>query len=470
MSAKNQSFGFVVIGAGPSGQKAAVQAAKSGLRVLVVDREAMGGECVHRGTIPSKTLRETASYLSGLKDRTQGVLAAEIRPDTKIESLMRRQDSVRHANEEMARAQLERNGVEMMRGRARFVGPHELEITALRGGVTRIEAKIIVIATGSRPRTPPEIPVDHEHILDSDSILSLVHLPARLAVLGAGVIACEFATIFASLGVEVTIIDRGERPLAFMDSELTDAFLEDFARRGGRYLGNRRIERVETDGFSSVTAILGGGERITTNKMLCALGRIAQIGDLHLDAAGVEAGPRGTIVVDEHFRTTVPHIYAVGDVVGPPALAAASMEQGRRAARHALGLPIDAEFHITPVGIYTIPEMASVGLTETEAIEKHGSAVVGRARFREIARGQINGDVSGLLKLVADPTGNHIVGAHVVGDGATELIHLAQLAIVTGLTVDAFVENVFNFPTMAEAYRVAALDITGHRASLRAAA
>lgn len=470
MSPKTERFDFVVIGAGPAGQKAAVQAAKAGRRVLVVDREAMGGECVHRGTIPTKTLRETAIYLSGLHDRTQGVLAPVIRPDAKVESLMRRQDAVRRANEEIVRTQLERNDIAMMRGRARFTSPHELEVKGVRGGVTRVAGEIFVIATGSRPRTPPEIPVDHEHILDSDSILSLVHLPASLIVLGAGVIACEFATLFAALGVQVTIVDRGARALPFMDEELTTALVEDFTRRGGRYLPNRRIERVETDGFSTVTAILGGGERVTAAKMLCALGRVPQISDLGLEAAGLEPGPRGTIVVDEHFRTAVAHIYAAGDVVGPPALAASSMDQGRRAARHALGLQSDTDVHVTPAGIYTIPEMASVGLTEREAVEKFGAAAVGRASFREIARGQINGDLGGLLKLVADPDGGRVLGAHIVGEGATELIHLAQLAIAAGLDADAFVENVFNFPTMAEAYRVAALDIGGRRERLREAA
>jgi NAD(P) transhydrogenase len=452
-------YDAVVIGAGPAGQKAAIQFAKAGRRTLMIERgQGVGGECVHRGTIPSKTLRETAVYLSGLRSRSDGVIGQEIRPDLEVESLMRRQVAVRHAHERFIGEQLERNDITLWRARARFLSSHEIEATGVDGTRRAVQAETIVIATGSRPRTPPDVPVDHESILDSDSILSLIYLPSTLTVLGGGVIACEFATIFTALGVQVTIIDKADRPLAFLDPEITSVFVADFERRGGRYMGRRKIERVESDGVIVVTT-MAGGETVRTQKLLCALGREAQVNGLGLDAAGLAVTARGLIEVDEFYRSATPHVYAVGDVIGPPSLAATSMEQGRCAARHALGLAMDGRADVTPVGIYTIPEMASVGLTESDA-NARGPAFAGRARFDELARGQISGSVQGLLKLVADAEGR-LLGAHIVGEGATELIHVAQMALIAELPTSAFIENVFNFPTFAEAYRVAAIDIEG---------
>lgn len=460
-----EGFDLIVIGAGPAGQKAAIQGAKAGCRVLMVERgHTVGGECVHRGTIPSKTLRETAVYLAGFRQRSEGVLNIELPADLKVESLMRRQGAVLGAHERFISAQLERNRVVLWRGRAAFVSPHMMEVTAVDGSKRNATAEHIVIATGSRPRTPPEIPVDHEHILDSDSILSLLYLPGSMAVLGAGVIASEFATIFASLGVEVTIVDRGERPMPFLDRELTDHFLADFQRHGGRYLPGSQIENVAYDGLGTVVTTLKGGETIRTEKVLCALGRTAQVADLRLDTLGITLTKYGFIEVNAHLQTAQPHIYAAGDVIGPPALAATSVEQGRRAVRHAMGLDTDDLPELTPVGIYTVPEMAGVGLTEEEAARRYGGAIVGRARFSELARGQICGSIEGLLKLVVEPEENRLVGVHIVGEGATELIHVGQLAAQIGWTVDRFIDNVFNFPTMAEAYRVAALDATGKKA------
>lgn len=455
------SFDVAVIGAGPAGQKAAIQFAKAGRRTVMIERGAgVGGECVQRGTIPSKTLRETAVYLAGLKSRSEGVIDQEVRSDLKVESLMRRQEHVRQAHEAIIREQLERNGIELWHARARFLSPFELEATGVDGRRRTVTARTIVIATGSRPRTPSNVPVDHESIVDSDSILSLIYLPRTLTVLGGGVIACEFASIFTALGTRVTIVDKAERPLAFMDSEITDTFVSDFERRGGRYLAQRQIAKVELEDLGLVAATLGDGEVVRSEKLLCALGRVAQVSGLALEAAGLATSPQGHLAVDETYRTQVPHIYAVGDVIGPPSLAATSMEQGRSAARHALGLPMDGKPESTPVGIYTIPELASVGITERHAHDTRiGRWVVGRARFEEMARGQISGSVQGLLKLVADPTNGRLLGAHIAGEGATELIHVAQMALIAGLPVSAFIENTFNFPTLAEAYRVAALDI-----------
>ncbi len=450
-------FDVVVLGSGPAGHKAAVQAAKIGKRVLIIDREpTAGGECVQRGTIPSKTLRESAAYMAGLRARSEDMLELSLPPRTKVASLMRRLSAVKSAHERYLSAQLERNRIARWHGRARFLSPERIEVALLDRTKRTVVADLVIVATGSRPRQPENVPVDHEHVLDSDSILSLIYLPASLTVLGSGVIACEFASLFAALGVKVTMLDSAPRPLSFVDPELTAQFSKAYEHEGGQFLHGRKIEAVHWDGREVVTRLVGG-EEVRAERCLCALGRIANVAGLDVEAAGIKMTPRGHIAVDENLRTSSPRIYAAGDVVGPPALAATAIEQGRRAVRHGLGLPIHATGEFVPIGIYTIPEIASVGLDEAQAISKFGSAVVGRARFEELARAHINGQTNGLLKLVAGPDGR-LLGAHAIGEHATELIHVAQMALVGGLTLDAFVDNVFNFPTLAEAYRVAALD------------
>jgi NAD(P) transhydrogenase len=458
-----QHVELLVLGAGPAGHKAAIQGAKAGKRVLIVDRDpSAGGECVHRGTIPSKTLRESACYLLGLRARSEGVIDVAMPAQTKVASLMRRLEAVRASHERYLDRQLDRNQVERLRGRARFLSSTLVEVRAPDRSVHRVRADRIVIATGSRPRQPDDVPVDHEHVLDSDSILALIYLPQSLTVLGAGVIACEFASLFAALGVEVTMVDAGARPLAFLDPELTTRFAAAFERMGGKLLSGEKLERVHWDGTAVVTRLASGAE-LRAEKCLCALGRVADVADLCLDAAGLTLTGRGHLAVDADLRTAVPHIYAAGDVIGPPALAATAVEQGRRAARHALGLPVHGAAELVPLGIYTIPEIASVGLGEEQARTRFGTALVGRAAFAELARAHINGQTDGLLKLVAGPDGR-LAGAHVVGENAIELVHVAQMALVGGLTLDAFVDNVFNFPTMAEAYRVAAIDAVARQA------
>ena len=470
MSVQRTHFDLVVIGAGPAGHKAAVQAAKAGRSVLLVDRAAApGGECVHRGTIPSKTLRESALYLAGLKQRAAGIASSELNAHTKVESLMSRLEHVLHAHENFIRSQSERNGIEFQRGRVRFVGPHEIELAQPRGEKRRFSADFFVIASGSRPRLPAEMRIDHEQILDSDSILSLIYLPQSLTVLGAGVIACEFATIFQALGVRVTMVDKSARPLAFLDAEITERFAKAFAAMGGTWIPGKKPVSCCSDGIAGTTTTLDDGSTIVSEKTLVALGRSANVAGLGLEALGISVNERGYIPVDANLRTAVPHVYAAGDVIGPPALAASAMEQGRRAARHIFGLPLHEGSDMIPAGIYTIPEMSCIGITEEEARKRHGSALVGRARFAELARGQISGDVEGLLKLVAEPATGRVLGAQIIGEGATELIHLAQLAMLGGLSVDTFVDNVFNFPTLAEAYRVAALECIAQLAKLRLA-
>jgi NAD(P) transhydrogenase len=457
-------YDLVVIGSGPAGQKAAVQAAKAGATVLVVEYEPhVGGACVHHGTIPSKALRETALSLSSFQRRSGSVFEVAVRDDLQVSSLMLRLDAVISAHQRYISDQLRRNGIDIWRGKARFLEPLVVEVGGIGGTRRKAQAKNVVIATGSVPRTPPGIPIDHEHVLDSDSILSMRYLPASLAVLGAGVIASEYASIFAALGVKVVMIDQGARPLGFFDPELTSRFVHYLESCSGRFRGESRVVGVEWDGLSEVVIELATGETIRAEKLLCALGRVANLEGLNIEAAGVTKTARGLIEVDAFCQTAVAHVYAVGDVIGPPSLAATSMEQGRRAARHALGLPAPSAPEMIPLGIYTIPEMASVGLSEMEAIAAHGAVIVGRARFEELARGQIAAIEDGLLKLVSDAAGRRVLGVQIVGEGATELVHVGQMALCGGLDVDCFVDNIFNFPTLAEAYRVAALDVVRQR-------
>ncbi len=452
-----QQAGFVVIGAGPAGQKAAIQAAKAGHDVVLVEREsAVGGACVRTGTIPSKTLRQRAT-----RPRLHGEPEPVERP---MEELLAGVADVVEAHDRYMTAQLERNGVRVLRGQARFLGATRLEIVRISGPALRVEAPRIVIATGSRPRAPAQFSIDHEHVLDSDSILSLSWLPRTLLVLGGGVIACEYASIFASLGCRVTQVDRGHRPLSFIDAELTAVYVESLRAAGSDFLPGAGVRALHWDGISQVCADFDDGRRVEADKALVAVGRIAKVDELDLGAAGVALTTAGHIAVDATLQTTAAGIYAAGDVIGPPSLASAAMEQGRRAACHALGLPMHPGFiEPLPAGIYAIPEMSTVGLDEAAARQRHGGAVVGRARFEEIARGQISGRQRGLLKLVATPDGRQVVGVQVVGDGATELLAIGQVGLMAALEVDAYVDAVFNFPTMAEAYRVAALDIVRQR-------
>jgi len=467
VSTSPEAWDVIVIGSGPAGQKAAVQASKAGKRVCIVEREqGVGGACVHRGTIPSKTLRETAVQLTGYRARIGRHVKVEIPADLQLASLMDRMESVITAHVTYQRAQMQRNGIEQIHGRARFVDQRTIAVEAVHGAERLLRGEIIVLATGSRPRTPPEVPVDHEHLLDSDSILSMAYLPKSLVVLGGGVIASEYATIFAALGTQVTMIDRGDRPLAFLDREIVDRFVESFEQHPGCvFVGGARLASVAWNGVDAVVTKLDNGWEVRAEKLLCTLGRIANVDGLGLAAAGLATNERGHIPVDADCRTAVPHIFAVGDVIGPPSLASASMEQGRRAMRVALGLHNGTGSELIPTGIFTIPEISSVGLSEAEATKKFGSCLVGRAKFAELARGQIANAVDGLLKLVAEPGTLRIVGCQILGEGATELIHLAQMAAMNGLDAGMFVEKIFNFPTLAEAYRVAALDILGKVAS-----
>lgn len=455
----------LVIGSGPAGQKAAVQASKAGRRVAIVERDRdLGGQCVHRGTIPSKTLRELALQAERSRRLNAGLPTHVGRS---MEALMDRLSSVVRAHVNFMTDQMSRNNIVRIHGEASFLDRDRVTVRHVDGSRSTYEAKVFIIATGSKPRLPEELPVDHEHIFDSDSILSVNYIPETLLVLGGGVIACEYAAIFAQLGTRVTLVDAHDRPLVFMDVDLVDRFVGTMTAVGSRMISGQQATSLTWDGVSHVTAMLTGGKQIRSEKALVALGRLPNTKGLGLERTGVEVTKRGHVVVDEHCRTNVPTIYAAGDVIGPPALAATSMEQGRRAVCHALGLPLSRAAQIVPTGVYTIPEMSSVGLTAEQAEEKHGSDVwVGRAQFNEVARGQIAGVADGLLKLVCVGRDAQVVGVHVVGDGASELVHLGQVAIAHDACAGFFVDEVFNFPTLAEAYRIAAFDALKRR-SLR---
>ena len=454
------TFDLLVIGSGPAGQKAAVQSAKAGRRVAIIESDRrLGGACVHRGTIPSKTLRESALRIRMLQ-RYREHLEYSMRPGTEMAALVHNLQEVVQSHHELVEAQLERNGIRCLHGRARLLGPDTVEIEMLRGERMQLHAEHIVIATGSYPRSAPGVPIDHEHIFDSDSVLSMLYLPETMIVLGGGIIASEYASVFASLGVKVTLIDRYPRPLGFVDPEIVAHFLSAFRAMGGEHIGDATLADVHWDGISQVVVRLADGRELKAEKVLSAAGRVANVDGLDLAAAGLALTPSGHIPVDANCCTAVPTIYAVGDVIGPPSLASASMEQGRRAAAHALGIDLAAMGAMIPTGIYAIPEISSVGLDEAAARAAGHDVLVGRAPFEEIARGQISGIVDGMLKMVADRSGR-LLGVQIVGFGATELIHIGQMGLIGGFRVEHFVENIFNFPTLAEAYRVAALKITG---------
>lgn len=464
MKLEHTNYDAIVIGSGPAGQNAAIAAANHGARTLIVEREVqVGGACVQYGTIPSKTLRETALNLSSLKRRSGDVYEISNREDLRIDSLMIRLHDVVAAHQATTRRYLDYAGVESTHAQAQFLTPNQLGLRNNSGERVVVSGERIFIATGSRPRNPPEIPIDHENLLDSDSILSMTYLPQSLLVFGGGVIACEYAATFACLGVRVVMVDRYPTPLGFLDADLVEGFVNRFRSHGGEFLGNKNVASVQWDGVSKVVAAFDDGEIVECDKALVALGRVANTDTLSLENANLEVTSRGLIRVNEQFQTDVPHIYAIGDAIGPPALASSSMHQGRSAASHAFGeLPKQGR-SVTPMGIYTIPEIASVGLDETRAQENNRDILVGHVSFNDIARGQIMAAAGGHLKLIADAQGCEVLGVQIVGDGATELIHIGQMAITSGMTIDQLSTLNFNFPTQAEAYRLAALDVIGKR-------
>lgn len=456
-------YDIVVIGSGPAGQKAAVQGAKLGKKVALIEKDReVGGSCVHRGTIPSKTLRENALRVKNMRMNAE-IAQFKLAEDLEVITLINRLEQVLDAHDDYMRKQMSRNNIDLIHGRAKFLSANAIEVTNVRGKTSVFETDIFIIATGSFPRAPDNIAIDHEHLLDSDSILSMMYLPKRLTVLGGGVIASEYASIFQALGVEVTMVDKYPQPLGFLDQDLTEHFIKAFESMGGVWKGNTVVQHSFWNGIDSVVTVCEDGTEVRGDKLLCAAGRVANVKDLDLEKTGLTLNDRGLISVDKNLRTEVPNIYAAGDVIGPPSLASASMEQGRRATCNALGVELGSMQSLIPSGIYSIPELSAVGLSEKAAREKYGDVTVGISLFDEIARGQISGHHNGMLKIVCDGDGMKVLGVMIVGEGATELIHIGQMALISEANVDIFVESIFNFPTLAEAYRVAALAIIGQR-------
>ena len=468
-SVQPQEFDFLCVGSGPAGQKAAIQAAKAGFRAAIIERDSqVGGSCLLSGTIPSKALREQALRYRRMQGSASS-LAVELRGDAPLSALLHGVDIVIGAQDRYLQAQLARNGVELIRGRGVFLDANRIEVQRLDRSRTVVRAPRILLATGSRPRHVPAIEVDHEHILDSDSILSLAYIPRSMVVLGSGVIACEYASIFAALGCAVTLLDKAAEPLGFLDPALRKGFLTAFQAMGGKYQGGVEVTGASFDGFSQVQVQVRDGAALSADIVFAAFGRVANLEGIGLDRLQLAISNRGHVQVDARFETNIPGIFAAGDAIGPPALACAAADQGRRAALAALGLPPPAVTSLVPSGVYTIPEIACVGLSQSEAAAKKIDLIVGRADFSEVARAHIAGEPVGFLTLLCERSTARVLGVQVIGEGATELVHLGQAAVATGATADFFIEQIFNFPTMTEAYRIAAFDILKQRSVPQAA-
>ncbi len=454
-----QRVDFLVIGSGPAGQKGAIQAAKLGKKVVLVERRtAVGGVTVHTGTIPSKTLREAVLYLTGWRQRGFYGRGYRLKQDLKVEDLMERMDiTVRHEIE-VIRDQLSRNGVDVAEGEAKFLSPHRVRVTGPRGDITDFEADRILIATGTEPHRPAEIPFDGQKILDSDDLLKLRGRPRSMTVIGAGVIGAEYATMFSAMDVKVALVESRPGMLEFLDEEIVMELMHILRDQGVVLRLGETVERLEVDDRGKCVTYLASGKQIRSDVVLYTAGRTGCTNRLGIEAAGLSADVRGRLVVDDSFRTKQPHIYAAGDVIGFPSLASASMEQGRLAACAAFGQPAQACPAHFPFGIFAVPEISMVGQTEQELRKNNVRYEVGVARYREIARGQILGLEQGVLKILFSLDDRRVLGVHILGEGATELIHIGQAALVLKGTLEYFVENVFNYPTLAEAYKVAALD------------
>lgn len=463
MSSDDYDYDLFVIGSGPAGQRAAVQAAKLGKRVALAERQTVvGGVCLNTGTIPSKTLRAATMHFSGYNERSVYGSSYKVKQEVTMADLLGRADHVRQIGIDVTRHQMQRNGIKIIEAEAAFIDPHRIELHPCAGGPpSQVTAEKVAIAVGTTTTRDDNIAFDGKHIFTSDDILDLQTLPKSLTVIGAGVIGIEYATIFATLGVRVTVIDKRLRILPFVDEEIIDTLVhlmrqERVTLRMGEEVSG--IDLVDGDQGQKVHIALKSGKHINCETVLYSIGRTGATDTLNLDAAGVTADPRGRITVNASYQTEVDHIYAVGDVIGFPSLASTSMEQGRLAACHAFGVEARSFPDLLPYGIYTIPEISVVGKNEQELTEAEIPYEVGRAAYKEIARGQIVGDQAGLLKLLFDPQSRKLLGVHIIGDGACEMIHIGQAVMSLGGTMDYLIDTVFNYPTFAECYKTAAFD------------
>jgi NAD(P) transhydrogenase len=455
----NDAFDLIVLGAGPGGEKGAAQAAYFGKRVAIVEREPVpGGAAVHTGTLPSKTLRETALFLSGYRQRDLYGVTVEVDPQLAIHTLIARKNAVRELETDRMLRNLDRHHIETVRGDARFVDPHTV-VVAGQDGARTLTAPVALIATGSSPFHPPGIPFDDPDVYDSTDILGIGRSPTSLAVLGGGVIGCEYASMFAALGVDVHLVESRPRLLPFLDLEMGERLRAAMSTLGVTFHMEERAVHVLRSGDSELVSTLTSGDRLATEMVLVAAGRTGNTGTLGLATIGVETDGRGCVVVDGDYATAAPGVYAAGDVIGFPALASASMEQARVAVCHAFGFEYkQAVSSVLPYGVYTIPEVSCVGMSQEDAERDGVEVVVGRAFMRDNARGEIIGDREGMIKLVFERATRSLVGCHCIGERASELVHIGQAVIVLGGTVETFIEMVFNYPTLGEAYKYAAYD------------
>ena len=450
-------YDVVVIGSGPAGHGAAIQAAKLDRRAAVVEKgRALGGTSVNTGAIPSKTLREVVLYLTGFRQRNIYGISYIVKENITIQDLMLRTGQVIQNEVAVLRNQFSRNQVTLYEGVATFAGPHELEVKGSHGN-TRLEADYVVIAVGSTPARSEEIPINGRTIIDSDGVFQLPAIPRTMTIVGAGAVGVEYACIFATLGTEVTLVDKRDRVLEFVDSEILEALLYHMRQNGVVLRFGEEVTHCIEEG-NAVAAYTHSNKRITGQVLLYTVGRNGATQDLGLEAVNLEPDGRGRVGVNENYQTNLEHIYAVGDVVGFPSLSSTSMEQGRVAAYHALGIEQSQVTSLLPYALYTIPEISMVGKTEEELTRASVPYEVGIARYRETARGQIISDTSGTLKLLVHRHNRKLLGVHIIGEGAAELVHIGQSVIGLDGTVDFLVNNAFNYPTLAECYRIAALD------------
>lgn len=471
-----KNYDFVVIGSGPAGEKAACQAASFGKSVALIEKEpAPGGAWVNTGTIPSKTLRESALQLSGLKQRGLYGVDVSLRQDISVSDFMYRERAVVEKGWELIDDNMMWHGIDVYRGKASFASPHEVQVDLGSSHIV-LRAARVLIATGSSPFHPPDIPFDDHFIYDSDSILTLDRIPKTMAVVGAGVIGCEYACTFSALGIDMSLIDGRTELLSNIDQEMSDVLLRQMRNRLKIHMNlGVEVERVEVMDENCVAISFKNRRQLKVDKVLYAAGRQSNTPDLGLEKAGVETGKRGIITVNSDYQTNVPNIYAAGDVIGFPALASTSMEQGRMAAVHAFSMESRTKpANILPYCIWTIPEVAMCGVTEEECLAKGIDYEIGRAYYRNNARGQIIGDTGGMLKIIFDADTSEIMGVHIVGENAAELVHIGLMAMQMGGTIDVFINSVFNVPSLSEAYKYAAYDglnrlERGHRAGANSA-
>ena len=454
------AYDFLVIGSGPSGRRAAIQAAKLGRSVLVVEgRRRVGGVSVHTGTIPSKTLRETALNLSGWRERGFYGRSYRVKKEIGSEDLGIRLTKTLEHEVEVLEHQFLRNGVHTLSGVARFVGPNRLMVTASDGSELAVDGERVLIAVGTTPFRPDTIDFSDMAIMDSDEVVEMPRLPRSLTVIGAGVIGIEYATIFSALDVAVTIIEPRATFLDFIDREIIDEFVHQLRDRGVTFRIGAPVAEVVKGADGRVVTSLEDGRSVRSEMLLYCAGRIGATADLGLEACGLTTDSRGRLGVrPDTFQTAVDHIYAAGDVIGFPSLASTSMEQGRIAACHAFGLPLPPAPQYFPYGIYAVPEISTVGMSEQEVRDKKISYECGIARLRETSRGHIMGLEQGMMKMIFSNKTRRLLGVHIIGEGATELIHIGQAVLNLKGTIDYFIENTFNYPTLAEAYKIAALD------------